>query len=295
MIISSLNKSKIRILIVGSNGMLGHMLFDYFTAQDGFETIGLSRNVINGFINEKNIIKEENLTNPDIINSLIDKVRPNLVINCVGMIKQNPNISNIEESFYLNSFFPKILSQICKIKKIRFLTFSTDCVFSGKKGFYKEDDLVDIQDLYGQSKYLGEVNDSDNTITLRTSIIGKELNTKRGLLEWLLSQSKLNKKVYGFKNVIFSGFPTIEVARIIHKYIIPNNDLKGIYHLSSDPIDKYSLLNLIKRFYSLDVMIIAEYDNVINRSLDSSKFRFETGFIPYDWEYLVQSMYENNL
>ena len=295
MIISSLNKSKIRILIVGSNGMLGHMLFDYFTAQDGFETIGLSRNVINGFINEKNIIKEENLTNPDIINSLIDKVRPNLVINCVGMIKQNPNISNIEESFYLNSFFPKILSQICKIKKIRFLTFSTDCVFSGKKGFYKEDDLVDIQDLYGQSKYLGEVNDSDNTITLRTSIIGKELNTKRGLLEWLLSQSKLNKKVYGFKNVIFSGFPTIELARIIHKYIIPNNDLKGIYHLSSDPIDKYSLLNLIKRFYSLDVMIIAEYDNVINRSLDSSKFRFETGFIPYDWEYLVQSMYENNL
>ena len=295
MIISSFNKSKFRIFIVGSNGMLGHMLFDYFNAQDGFETFGVSRNVINGFINEKNIIKEENLTNPDIINSLIDKVRPNLVINCVGMIKQNPNISNIKESFYLNSFFPKILSQICKIKKIRFLTFSTDCVFSGKKGFYKEDDLVDVQDLYGQSKYLGEVNDSDNTVTIRTSIIGKELNTKRGLLEWLISQSKLNKKVYGFKNVIFSGFPTIEVARIIHKYIIPNNDLKGIYHLSSDPIDKYSLLNLIKRFYSLDVMIIEEYDNVINRSLDSSKFRFETGFIPYDWEYLVQSMYENNL
>ena len=142
---------------------------------------------------------------------------------------------------------------------------------------------------------MGEVNDCDNTVTLRTSIIGKELNTKRGLLEWLISQSKLNKKVYGFKNVIFSGFPTIEVARIIHKYIIPNTELKGIYHLSSDPIDKYSLLKLIKRFYSLDIMINEEYDNVLDRSLDSSKFRIKTGFTPYDWEYLVQCMYENNL
>ena len=290
-----LQKSKFRILIIGSNGMLGHMLFNYFSAKEGFETIGLSRKLINGLINKKNIIKEENFTNPEIINSLIDNLKPNLVINCVGMIKQNPNISNIEESFYLNSFFPKIVSQICKIKRIRFLTFSTDCVFSGKKGSYKEDDLVDVQDLYGQSKYLGEVNDSDNTITLRTSIIGKELNTKRGLLEWLISESKLNKRVYGFKNVIFSGFPTIEVARIIHKYIIPNNELKGIYHLSSEPIDKYSLLNLIKRIYSLDITILEDYDNVINRSLDSSKFRFETGFIPYNWEYLVQNMYENNL
>ncbi len=292
---SPLYKTKFRILIIGSNGMLGHMLFNYFSTKDGFDTFGLSRKLINGFKNKKNIIKDENFTNPDIINSWIDKLKPNLVINCVGMIKQNPNISNIEESFYLNSFFPKLLSQICKFKKIRLINVSTDCVFSGKKGFYKEDDLVDVKDLYGQSKYLGEVNDSDNTVTLRTSIIGKELNTKRGLLEWFILQSKLNKKVYGFKNVIFSGFPTIEIARIIHKYIIPNIELKGIYHLSSDPIDKYSLLNLIKRFYALDIMIFEEYDNVIDRSLDSSKFRSETGFIPYNWEYLVQSMYENNL
>lgn len=292
---SFLHNSKFRILIIGSNGMLGHMLFSYFASQEGFETIGIARKYINGFINKNNIINEENFTNPDIINSLIEKLKPNLVINCVGMIKQNPNITNIEESFYLNSFFPKILSQICRIKKIRFLTFSTDCVFSGKKGFYKEDDLVDIQDVYGQSKYLGEVNDCDNTITLRTSIIGKELNTKRGLLEWLISESKSSKKVYGFKNVIFSGFPTIEVARIIHRYIIPNNELKGIYHLSSDPIDKFSLLNLIKRIYSLDITILEEYDNVIDRSLDSTKFRSETGFIPHNWEHLIQSMYENNL
>ena len=191
---SFLKKSKFRILIIGSNGMLGHMLFNYFSAQDAFETFGISRKLINGFTNINNIIKEENLTNPNIINSLIDKVDPNIVINCVGMIKQNPDISNVKESFYINSFFPKLLSQICKIKKIRFLTFSTDCVFSGKKGFYKEDDLVDVQDIYGQSKYLGEVNDCDNTITLRTSIIGKELNTKRGLLEWLISQTKFKKR-----------------------------------------------------------------------------------------------------
>ena len=165
----------------------------------------------------------------------------------------------------------------------------------GGKGFYRESDIIDSKDIYGISKYLGEINDFNNCITLRTSFIGKELNTKRGLLEWIISQSKLNKNVYGFKNAIYSGLPTIEIARIIHKYIIPNKNLRGLYHLSAEPIDKYSILQLIKKTYSLDIKINKDYDTVIDRSLDSSKFRSETGFTPLSWEELIKTMFMNNL
>ena len=290
-----LNNSKYRILIIGANGMIGHTLFNYFSKQTHLETVGLIRELISNFDNKTNIIEEKNFTNPDILKTIIDYTSPNLLINCVGIVKQNPKIIDIEHSLYLNSIFPKLLNQICKNKKIRFLTFSTDCIFSGQKGLYKEDDLADAKDSYGMTKYLGEINEDNDSITLRTSFIGKEINTKRGLLEWILSESKLSKTIYGFKNAIYSGLPTVEIARIINEYIIPNVSLKGLYHLSSEPIDKYTLLNLIKETYSLDININENYDRFIDRSLNSSKFRAATGFKPLSWKELVKRMYENNL
>tara|TARA_Y100000739_G_C20540246_1_gene433222 strand:+ start:306 stop:1208 length:903 start_codon:yes stop_codon:yes gene_type:complete len=295
-IVNSFFKNKEnKILIIGANGMIGHMLFDYFCAQKKFETIGLVRSLIKNVVNKDNLIKEENFTDPFILKNLINNISPNLVINCIGIVKQNSMISDVQKSFYLNSFFPRILSQICKNSNIRLITFGTDCVYKGTKGFYKETDIIDSKDIYGISKYLGEIHDFKDCITLRTSFIGKELNTQRGLLEWFITQSKLNKKVYGFKNAIYTGLPTIEIARIIHKFIIPNKRLSGLYHLSSEPIDKYSLLKLIKKTYSLDITINKDYDTVIDRSLDSSKFRSETGFIPLCWEELVKTMFINNL
>ena len=293
--INSSKNEKYRILVFGANGMIGHMILDYFSAQENIEVIGLVRTLAKDFKNKENFIEEKNFLDKDVIRKLIYNFSPDLVINCVGVVKQSPEINNIEKSFYLNSFFPKLLNQICNNYSIRFLTFGTDCVFKGSKGFYNENDIVDSEEIYGISKYLGEVNDFNNSITLRTSFIGKELNYKRGLLEWFILQSKLKKKVYGFSNAIYSGLPTIEIAKIIHKYIIPNPSLSGLYHLSAEPIDKYSLLNLIKKTYSIDIKLYKDYDNVIDRSLDSTKFKSDTGFAPQSWEQLVKTMFMNNL
>ena len=282
---------KYKILIVGASGMIGHKLYNYFTNIPEFDTKGIVRSLRNLKINSYKIIENYNFIQEDIINKIIQSEKPDLVINCIGIVKQNKEIKNIKKVLYINSFFPKLLSQICQNNNIRLITFSTDCVFNGKKGFYKETDLANAVDTYGRTKFIGELY-SKSDITLRTSFFGRELNTKNGLIEWFLQQTKNDKeKIFGYKKAIYSGLPTIEIAKIIEKYIIPNKQIKGLYHLSSDPIDKYSLLKLVNKIYKLNTSIIEEYDNVINRSLDSSKFRSETGFEPLPWEHLIKSMY----
>ena len=153
---------------------------------------------------------------------------------------------------------------------------------------YKEDDIPDAQDMYGITKRLGEV-DCINTITLRTSIIGHELNGNRSLINWFLSQEK---EVKGFTRAIFSGLPTVEIAKIIRDFVLPNQNLRGVYHLSANPISKYDLLKLVAKVYQKDIKIIESNDCIIDRSLDSSKFKKETGYNPKPWIELVQLMKE---
>lgn len=169
----------------------------------------------------------------------------------------------------------------------RLIHFSTDCVFSGKQGQYKEDDFADAYDLYGRTKYLGEV-DYENAITLRTSIIGHELESKRSLVDWFLNQSS---EVKGFRKAIFSGLPTIEIARIVREYVIPNPKLRGLYHLSVDPISKYDLLRMVGTIYGKDIAIIPDDELIIDRSLNSDRFRSATGFKPKPWLELVEAMH----
>ena len=153
---------------------------------------------------------------------------------------------------------------------------------------YTEDDESDSQDLYGRTKFLGEV-DCPNSITLRTSIIGHELVGNKSLISWFLSQEK---SVRGFERAIFSGLPTCEIAKVIRDYVIPNKSLRGVYHLSSDPINKYDLLCLVKNIYKKDIEILKDDTFVIDRSLNSKKFRDETGYSPPSWKHLVKEMYE---
>jgi dTDP-4-dehydrorhamnose reductase len=166
---------------------------------------------------------------------------------------------------------------------------STDCVFSGKKGNYKETDSADAEDLYGRTKYLGEVSDS-RCITLRTSIIGKELSRKQGLLEWFLSQ---RGSVHGFKNAVFSGFTTLEMSRIIEKILVEYPGKGGLYHVSSAPINKLDLLTLIKRKMGLDIEIIPEEEPRVDRSLDSTRFRTEFNYTPPTWEEMIGELSTN--
>lgn len=280
------------VVILGVNGMLGNTLFKYFKDNSNLNVKGILRNKRNlpisfKYFNSKDLI-ECNVFEENYFNSVLNELKPNFIINCIGIVKKHSDSNNPLAAIKVNSLFPHLLSKICEKNNSKLIHISTDCVFSGKSGFYSEKDQTDPIDLYGRSKLLGEVFNGED-LTLRTSCIGEELLTKRNLLSWFLSQSET---VDGFSNAIFSGFPTIEIARIILKLIIPNPSLRGIYHLSSNPIDKFSLLNLIKKVYKKNIEITKNVEYCVDRSLDSTKFRKITGYEPKSWEELVEIMFK---
>jgi len=192
-------------------------------------------------------------------------------------------------SISLNALLPHRVSLICRAAKIRMIHISTDCVFSGKKGNYLESDKSDAEDLYGRSKFLGEVAYSPHSITLRTSIIGRELKTRLGLIEWFLSQ-KDGDTIRGYKHAIFSGFTTDELSRIIMSNIIPYPELTGLYHVSSDPINKYNLLQIANQVFGRRINILPDEDFFMDRSLDSTRFRQATGYQPPSWPEMIQEL-----
>jgi dTDP-4-dehydrorhamnose reductase len=168
--------------------------------------------------------------------------------------------------------------------------FSTDCVFSGKKGNYLESDQSDAEDLYGRTKFLGEVS-YPHSVTLRSSIIGRELKTRLGLIEWFLCQKG---SVHGYKNAMYTGFTTDEMSRILLNVVIINPGLSGVYHVASDPISKYDLLRLVKEKLSLQTEIIPDEDFRCDRSMDSSRFRSLTGYTPPSWEQMIEELAANS-
>ena len=278
------------VMIMGVNGMLGNILFKYFCLKTNLNTFGALRNR-NKLKNDKYMYKDKNIYESNFIDNnnlkkLIQMVKPEIIINCVGIVKQHPCSNDPLISISVNSLFPHKLHKLCEYLGIKLIQISTDCVFSGKLGFYNENDIPDPADIYGRSKLLGEIN-SGSALTLRTSYIGKEINTKRGLLSWFLSQEG---RIKGYSKAIYSGLTTLEIARVIDEFIIPNQDLKGIYHLSSEPIDKFSLLNLINKEYKKNIIIDKDFQYVSDRSLNSSKFRIETGYQPLKWEKAIKEM-----
>ena len=235
-----------------------------------------------------NLITGIDVLSMDSLHKVFADVNPDIVINCVGVVKQLSGASDPLVALPLNSLFPHRLAKLCSVNNARLIHISTDCVFSGSKGMYEESDIPDAHDLYGVSKRLGEI-DYANAITLRTSIIGHELNGSRSLIDWFLSQTS---SVQGFNRAVFSGLPTIEIAHIIKDYVIPNSQLRGLYHVSAEPINKYDLLSLVADIYGKDISIVKDTKLIINRSLDSSRFRKATGFSPSSWRSLVQAMYD---
>ena len=222
----------------------------------------------------------------DNVTRAFGSIRPELVINCVGLVKQHPMSYDPLAVIELNARLPHRLSLVCRTGGIRLIDISTDCVFSGKGGNYSENSISDAEDLYGRSKSLGEV-DYLHTLTLCTSIIGREIRTRLGLTEWFLSQKG---PIKGFTNAIFSGFTTQAFAKVLLEYIIPRTDLNGVWQVSSDPISKYDLLGLMKASYKRDIEIIPDEAFVCDRSLDSSRFRKETDFLPPSWPAMIEEM-----
>ena len=284
-----------KLLILGSTGLLGSTLLKYFSHQNNFKCFGIIRkNSDKTKLKDiKNVkLYKINYKDKNNIKKIFDKIKPNLIINCIGVVKQLINNNNYSEVIRVNSFLPHYLAEQANTqKKIRFIHFSTDCVFSGSKGNYLATDLPDAQDIYGRSKILGELTYS-NTLTLRTSIIGHELQTKYSLLNWFLSQKK---PVKGYKNGIFSGLTALEIAKVLHKFIIPKKNLSGLYHLSGNSISKYDLLNIINKVYKKDIKIIIDKKIKINRSLNSNFLQKQVGYKPHSWTKLIQEMFEFNM
>lgn len=285
-------RRKSRILVFGASGMLGSTIFRAFSANKNFETFGTIRgaDLAKHFAPELRhaLIPNVQLEGEAGLLNAFSIAQPDFVVNCIGIVKQLPNAYDHLESLAINSNLPHRLAKYSSIVGARFVHFSTDCVFSGQKGYYTENDTSDANDLYGRTKYLGEV-DYENAVTLRTSIIGHELTSARSLVDWFLNQSG---EIRGFRRAIFSGLPTIEVARVIREFVIPNPELRGVYHISVNPINKYDLLRLIAKTYAKDVVIVPDDQLVIDRSLNSDLFQTTTGYTPKPWPELIKTMYD---
>lgn len=281
-----------KVLILGSTGLLGSTILKYFSIKSNFKCFGTIRKSSDKkklkYINKVKLYKVD-FDKSRNLRKVFSMIKPNLVINCIGVVKQVLNNNMNSEIIRVNSFLPHYLSELAnENNEIRFIHFSTDCVFSGLKGRYLESDVTDAKDIYGVSKMLGEV-DKSNTLTLRTSIIGQELKTNYSLLNWFLSQKK---QIKGYKNAIFSGLTAPEIARVIHNYVIPNKKIRGIYHLSGKPISKYDLLYILKKIYKKKIKIVPDLKIKINRSLNSNLFQKATGYKPPTWNKLIEEMYE---
>src|SRR5262249_28711798 len=215
-----------------------------------------------------------------------------VVVNCIGIVKQRQAAEDPISSIAVNAFFPHKLAALCKLAQARLVHISTDCVFSGRKGHYVETDFADAEDLYGRSKLLVEV-ESESCLTLRTSMIGHELETTHGLLEWFLSQA--GGTVPGYKRAVFSGFTTTALANIIANVITNYPQLQGLWHVASEPIDKFNLLSLIKQIYHLNVNIVLDETVNIDRSLNGQRFASQTAFTPPSWPSMIEDMHGESI
>lgn len=224
--------------------------------------------------------------NYDSVVKVFSLVKPDVVINCVGLVKQLAEADDPLITLPINALLPHRLEKLCGLIGARFIHVSTDCVFDGAKGGYIESDPSDATDLYGKSKFLGEVH-ADHSITLRTSIIGHELQSAHGLIEWFLTQEERCK---GYRRAIFSGLPTAVLAGIIKDVVIPNTTLSGLYHVAAAPISKYDLLTLVADIYDKSIDIAPDDTLVIDRSLNAERFAKASGYRAPEWPVLIQAM-----
>lgn len=271
--------------------MLGNAVFRYFSEHTDFETFGTLRSAkaLTFFkaSQQSHLLTAIDVENFDSLSLAFAEIKPNVVINCIGLVKQLALANDPLYALPINSMLPHRLARLTYMVGARLVHVSTDCVFSGTRGNYYETDFADANDLYGRSKYLGEVLDCPHVITLRTSIIGHELSGNQGLVNWFLAQQD---KVKGFTKAVFSGIPTVELARVIADFVFPNPTLQGLYQVASEPISKYELLCLLAVEYQKPIEIIPDADLVIDRSLNGAKFHAATGYVSPQWSAMCATM-----
>jgi dTDP-4-dehydrorhamnose reductase len=280
-----------RILVLGASGMLGNAMVRVLNEKADWQVYGTvraegSRRFFRSDIAER-LLSGVDVEQHDSLLQAFIRTRPDVVINCVGLIKQLADANDPLQAIPINALLPHRLARLCELSGARLVHMSTDCVFAGDKGGYRESDLSDAKDLYGKSKFLGEVA-YPHTITLRTSIIGHELQSAHGLVDWFLSQQG---SCNGFTQAIFSGLPTVVLAQVVRDLVIPRTDLSGVYHVAAQPISKYNLLKLIADVYGKKIKIISSDRLVIDRSLNADRLRDATGYVAPSWPELIELMH----
>ncbi len=282
-----------KILVLGATGMLGNEVFTSLGKHNDFDVWGSLRSESGlqyfPVENHSKLICDLDVLDEASLSSVFLRIQPDVVINCVGVIKQLSASKDPLVVLPINAMLPHRLLKQCQQHHARLIHLSTDCVFSGRKGSYVETDISDAEDLYGKSKYMGEVTDAPEAITLRTSIIGHELHSHDALIDWFLSQTK---EVNGYVNAIFSGLPTYELARVMMEVVIPNPKLMGLYHVASAPINKYELLTEVAKRYGKKINIISNGDLKIDRSLNAERFLEATGYRSLAWPDMIDRMFQ---
>ena len=279
-----------RLLILGGSGMLGHQLWRGLHAQhDTWVTLRrpVADFAVHNLFDEAKAIQFDDITDDTALERALGQAKPEAVINCVGLIKQRDEASDEALTLRVNAEFPHRLAKRCGEAGARLIHFSTDCIFAGTKGNYTESDPSDATDLYGQSKHQGEVADA-HSVTLRTSVIGHELGTNLALLDWFLSQRV--KTVSGFTKAIYSGFTTLEMARIVDRILTQHTDLSGVWHVASQPISKFGLLQLCREKLGWEGVIEPNDEFVCDRSLNADRFNQATGYTPPSWEAMISEL-----
>jgi dTDP-4-dehydrorhamnose reductase len=285
-----------RIVILGVTGMLGHKMFQHFSGRFP-EVYGTCRSLVTSprfnkvtLLRDPRVIQCVDAGRWELLHELLRDLRPAWIVNCVGVIKQRDAAKNAVPSISINSLLPHRLAEAAAEWGGRLIHFSTDCVFSGRNGMYTESDEPDALDLYGRSKFLGEVA-AGNALTLRTSIIGRELAEFQSLLEWFLARRGL--QVQGYRKALYSGVTTNYLAGLVGEIIGKHPELQGLYQVAADPIGKYDLLCLIRRVFRLDVEIEPVEGEICDRTMQGGRFATATGWKTPGWEELVTELHND--
>jgi dTDP-4-dehydrorhamnose reductase len=276
----------VRVLILGGDGMLGHQLVRTLS---GAHEVGITLR------REESAYRADlvaavapffgvDVRDPDRLPEVFDRWRPQAVVNAVGVVKQRADANDPRLALEVNALFPHRLAQLAAAAGARVIHVSTDCVFSGRRGGYRETDPPDPEDLYGRTKLLGELTGKP-ALTLRTSIIGLEVDRRQGLVEWFLASRGVVK---GYRRAVFSGLTTMEMGRLIARLLERHPDLWGLFHVASAPIDKHALLSrLASALGREDVRIEPDDALVCDRSLCAEAFRAATGYEAPSWDEML--------
>ncbi len=282
-----------RILVLGVTGMLGHKVWQTLSADfaDVHGTMRASKSDKRWdsfeFLQSDKIVEGVDALDIDSVLRVVRELKPGVIVNCIGAIKQRPSAEDPVVSITLNSLLPHRLSAEADNWGGRLIHFSTDCVFSGNRGDYAESDNSDAEDLYGKSKHLGELI-RGNAVVLRTSIIGRELEHHASLLDWFLLGP--HTTVRGFTRAWWSGVTTNHLAKFVGEIVGKFGYLKGLYQVSSGKISKYDLLVLLRDAYGLPVVIERDESFFCDRSMKGEKLHSAIGYRSPDWGSMLQEL-----